>query len=269
MKIFKSIIVLISLFMLLISCSNSGKSKTPESAREILEKTYDKYSDLFKNDAKELKTIDAKITVKGGANLPMGEGGEMPMEIDVALEMKAKQPQMFYLDISGNLGNAILVASGKDGETGKPKATLMLPSTKQFAVLDAPDNFMNQIPEDEQEEEQKKEEILEKAILEHEGMVNLKNGRAHKIIIKSKNPSENSHVVVYILDKKWDPARLEMYEAGENKAVVEFEKLDLNKNISDREFMPNTEGYKEVTQNQIVTIIMMQVMASMMQKGQE
>ncbi len=49
--------------------------------------------------------------------------------------------------------------------------------------------------------------------------------------------------------------------------VVEFEKLEINEKVPASQFVPNTEGYTEISQDELGTVIMMQVMSAMMQGG--
>lgn len=257
--------------MLITSCARSSDNpKDPKDPKQILEKTVEKYRELVKKDGKGVKSMEAKVSIKGGGQLPMGDSGSMPLDVDAIVEVYVSQPHNLYIDISGNLGNAKFIVSGKE----KPTATIMLPSTKQFATIDVPEQIKEQIdkaqePKEDPQEPDPMEEFWKKAILEYDGTENLKIGKAHKIIIKPKDPTEKGYLTAYILDGKWDPARLEVTEEGGSNIVIEFEKLELNAKIPDEKFVPDTEGYTEVTQQTIVGSIMMQVMSSMMQKSTE
>lgn len=255
--------------VLITSCAKS--SDNPKDPKQILEKTVEKYRELVKKDGKGVKSMEAKVSIKGGGQLPMGDSGSMPLDIDAIVEIYVSQPHNLYIDISGNLGNARFVVSGKE----KPTATIMLPGTKQFATMDVPDQIKKQIDKAQEPEEadsqepDSMEELWKQVILEYDGTENLKIGKAHKIIIKPKDPAEKSFLTAYILDGKWDPARLEITEEGGSNLLVEFEKLELNAKIPDEKFVPDTEGYTEVTQQAITASIMMQIMSSMMQKSTE
>lgn len=255
--------------VLITSCAKS--SDNPKDPKQILEKTVEKYRELVKKDGKGVKSMEAKVSIKGGGQLPMGDSGSMPLDIDAIVEIYVSQPHNLYIDISGNLGNARFIVSGKE----KPTATIMLPGTKQFATMDVPDQIKKQIDKAQEPEEadsqepDSMEELWKQVILEYDGTENLKIGKAHKIIIKPKDPAEKSFLTAYILDGKWDPARLEITEEGGSNLLVEFEKLELNAKIPDEKFVPDTEGYTEVTQQAITASIMMQIMSSMMQKSTE
>lgn len=267
MKFAKNILFIFLASMLIMSCSESAvKSGDPKDAKEILKKTIDKYIDLIKEDGKKVKSVEAKVSIKGGGQLPMGESGGMPLDIDANIDIYASKPRNLYLEISGNLGNARVVISGKEEQT----ATLMLPGMKQFATMDVPEQLTKEIEEaQDPQANDRMEEFWKQVILEYEGTENLEAGKAHKIIIKPKDPVEKSFITVYILDGKWDPARLEFSEEGGSNLLVDFEKLEVNTKIPDERFVPDTEGYTEVSQQQITTAIMMQIMSSMMQKSAE
>ncbi len=145
----------------------------------------------------------------------------------------------------------------------------MLTDTKQFATLDIPEGALGQPAEDEGETEEtpKIEELWEQAIVTYDGTEDTKLGKAHKIILKPKDPAEDTIVTVHILDGKWDPARLEFSKAEEVSLVVEIDKLEINAKIPGSKFVPNTEGYTGVTQEQLWNILMMQAMGAMMQGG--
>lgn len=258
--------------MLITSCAKSSDNpKDPKDPKQILEKTVEKYRELAKKDGKGVKSMEAKVSIKGGGQLPMGDSGSMPLDIDAIVEIYVSQPHNLYLDISGNLGNAKFIVSGKE----KPTATIMLPATKQFATMDVPDQIKKQIDKAQEPEEvdsqepDSMEDLWKQVILEYDGTENLKIGKAHKIMIKPKDPAEKSFLTVYILDGKWDPARLEITEEEGSNLLIEFEKLELDAKIPDEKFVPDTEGYTEVTQQTIFGSIMMQIMSSMMQKSTE
>jgi outer membrane lipoprotein-sorting protein len=201
----------------------------------------------------------------------MGEGGSMPLDIDAMVEVYISKPHNLYIGISGNLGNARLIVSGKEKST----ATIVLPGTKQFTTMNVPERIKKQIDvfqepkEKDAQEPDPTEDLWKQVILEYDGTENLKTGKAHKIIIKPKDPAEKSSLIAHILDGKWDPARLEITEEEGSNLLLEFEKLEFDTKIPDEKFVPDTEGYTEVTQETIVGSIMMQIMSSMMQKSTE
>ncbi len=251
--------------MLITSCAKSSDNpKEPKDPKQILEKTVEKYR-------KSVKSMEAKVSIKGGGQLPMGEGGSMPLDIDAMVEVYVSKPHNLYIDISGNLGNARFIVSGKE----KPTATIMLPGTKQFATMDVPERIEKwgdsvlEPKEKDPQEPDSIEDLWKQVILEYDGTENLKTGKAHKIIIKPKDPAEKSSLIAYILDGKWDPARLEVNGEGGSNLLLEFEKLEFDVKIPDEKFVPDTEEYTEVTQQTIAASIMMQIMSSMMQKSTE
>jgi len=249
---------------LIVSCASAVYSEeSSEKAKNILEKTVKKYGDMFKEDAEGVKSIAAKISIKGGTQVPMGDSGSMPMDINAGIEVYVSRPNNLYLAISGNLGNANIVVSGDEAVT----ATLILPTTMQFATMDVPEDVVKTAKKEETEEEPfDMEDLWKDAVVTYEGTEKVTAGKAHKIKIKSNDPADKGSVNVYILDNKWDPARLEINDEEGGTIVVDFEKLEVNAKIPDSKFVPNTEGYTEVSQKDITTVIMMQVMGAMMQQ---
>ena len=264
-KFVRSLSTVTLAFVLIAFCTSAVYSQeSSEKAKQILEKTFNKYMDLIKKDGKGVKSVAAKLSLKGGGQFPMGDNA-MPLELDVTLEIYVQRPNDFYISIAGNVGNATIIITGDEKKT----ATIMFPSTKQFATVDVPDDMFGQQPEGEEEtgEEPKIEELWEKAIVTYEGTEDTKLGKAHKIILKPKDDSEEGIVTIHILDGKWDPARFELSKTDEVSLVVEIEKLEVNANISGKQFVPDTEGYTEVTQDQLMVLVMMQVMGAMGQGG--
>lgn len=236
-----------------------------EEAKQILEKTAKKYDDLLKKDGKEIKSVVAKISIVGGGQLPMDDAGGMPLDVNLGLELYFKRPYNLYLELAGNLGNIKLVVTGEEKKT----ATVILPTTNQFAIIDVPEEIAEKIQTNDVESEEpgKIEELWEKAEIIYQGTEKLKAGKAHKITLKSKNPADKEMATVFILDKKWDPVRIEISDGEEGKVTINIEKLELNAKVPDKQFVPNTTGYAEVSQDQLVTVLMMQVMGAMMQGG--
>jgi len=263
----KNLLAFFLVFALAASCISIAYSQgSSEKAKQILERAFQKYRDLFKKDARGLNSVAAKISIKGGGEMPMGESGDMSLDVDATVEIYAARPHNLYLDISGNLGNAKLAVTGKE----KVTATIILPSTKQFATIDVPQKVLQEAQEGDPQEPERIKEFWEEVILTYEGTENIKAGKAHKITIKPKDPAEKSFVTAHILDDRWDPARFEINDPEEgNKLVVEFEKLELNINIPDERFVPDTQGYTQVSDKDITTAIMMQIMTAVMQQSKE
>ena len=252
-----AVLVLAAFFTSVVCMADSDKK-----AKEILSKTYDKYTDIIKKGGDEVKSLAAKITIKGSGQVPMGSsGGVMPMNVNATLELYFAKPRNVYVGLTGNLGNATIVVSGDP----QMVATIMLPGTKQFAKIDVPEETTSGMDET-AEKPPSAEEALKDVNLSYEGTADTKLGKAHKIGIRPDN-SEEGGVTLYILDGKWDPARVDINVEGKAKVTVEFEKLELNKNISDKRFVPDTAGLTEISKDQLGTVIMMQVMGAMMQGG--
>lgn len=255
--------------MMTASCSKSDEVGTPEKAKQILEKSFQKYSELTKKEGRDVRSVVAKAIIKGRGQLPLGGGsGNMPMNVDAAVEIYAAKPRNLYLDISGNLGNAKIIIVEKEQ---KATVTVILPATKQFAIMDMPEQVVKKTqPEGAQKPETDQfEEFLKQASLEYGGTEGTKAGKAHKIIIRSNKPEDKGVVTAYILDRKWDPQRIEIASGEGGLVTVEFEKLELNVDIPDKKFVPDTQGYTQVNNQQLMSVIMMQLMAGMMQPQQQ
>jgi len=264
MKRFKNnFLTIISIFTLTLLCISMAYSAgNSQKAQDILKKATKKYGNFFKKDSKELQNFAAELSIKGGGMVPMGGSG-MPLDIDAKVELYVAQPKNMYLNISGSLGNATIVVTGEEKQT----ATILLPSTKQYAVMDVPENPITQIDEEDPEQEPFDiEKLPEDVILEYEGMHNTKLGKAHKIIVKSKDNTNEGSVAVYILDKKWDPARFEINDPEKGTLSIEVNKWKVNEKISKDTFELKTSGYTLVPEKQILGVIMMQVMNAMMQQ---
>jgi len=261
-KFVKSLsIITLALVLTTFCVSALHAEESSEKAKGILKKAFNKYVDLIKKDGKGIKTVAAKLSLKGGGNVPMGNSS-MPLDLDVVLEIYVERPRNIYISLAGNLGNAIVVVSG-----AKKEVTFMLPNTKQFATLDVPEEVFDTEPEAEGEPEKEPniEELWEEAIVTYEGTEQTKTGKAHKIVLKPRDTSETSVVTIHILDGKWDPARFELNDTEKGNLVVEIENLEVNKKISKGKFVPKTEGYVGVTQDELLMTVMMQVMGAMQQ----
>ena len=254
------VVLILAAFCASVVCVAASDKK----AEEILRKTYEKYTDLLKKSGNDIKSVAAKITIKGGGELPMGDsGGGMPLNLDATLELYFAQPRNLYVGLTGNLGNAIAIVTGE----AKKVATIILPGTKQFAKIDVPEEVMEDMDEA-SEEPPPADEVFKDANLTYDGTAETKLGKAHKIKVQSNNPeSEEGTVTVYILDGKWDPVRVDISAEEKANLVIEFEKLEINEKISGNQFVPNTQGYAEISQDELVTVIGMQIMGAMMQGG--
>ncbi len=256
-----SVILLMAAF-----CASAVYSAgSADKARQILEKTSEKYSVLLNENDEGIKSIAAKISIKGGGQVPMGGGGgSMPLDVDMAIEIYFSRPKNLYLGISGSLGNAVIVASG----TEKVVTTIILPSMKQFAVIDMPEDIAEKTQKyNPQEPNNEIEKMWDEAILVYDGMQNMKAGKAHKITIKAKDPMEEGSATVYILDGTWDPVGIEIKDPEKGALVIEFEQLELNTKISKSQFVPDTKGYTKIKSEDLLGAVMMQVMGAMMQSG--
>ncbi len=266
-KLAKNLLTTLLVFALTASLISAVYSQeSSEKAKQILEKTVKKYSDILKKSSDDMKSFATKLSIKGGGQVPMGDAGGMPLGIDIAIEIYVAKPHNLYLDLSGNLGNITVVVGGKE----KVTATIMLSSTKQFATMDVPIEAIKKIQEEAEEDDPEKpermEELWEALILGYEGTENVKAGKAHKITVKSRDPAEKGSVIVYILDGKWDPVRVEVVSEEAN-ASMEFDKLEINANIPDERFVPNTAGYTPISEKDLKTALMMQLMTAMMQQN--
>ena len=94
----------------------------------------------------------------------------------------------------------------------------------------------------------------------------MKTGTAHKIVIDPQDSSEKAAITVYILDGKWDPVKFEI-ASEEANAIIEFDMLEVNARIPDERFVPNTAGYTPISEKDLKTALMMQLMTAMMQQN--
>lgn len=263
-KLAKNLLTTLLVFALTASLISAVYSQeSSDKAKQILEKTVKKYTDMIKESG-DMKSFAAKLSIKGGGQIPMGGG--MPLGVDIAIEIYVAKPHNLYLDLSGNLGNATVVVGGKEEIT----ATIMLSGTKQFATMAVPIEAIKKIQEEADEEDpekpEKMEELWEALILGYEGTENVKAGKAHKITITPRDSAEKGSIIVYILDGKWDPARIEIVSEKAN-GIIEFDMLEINAKISDDRFVPNTAGYTPISEKDLKTALMMLLMTAMMQQN--
>jgi len=266
-KLAKNLLTTLLVFTLTASLTSAVYSQeSSEKAKQILEKTAKKYTDMIKESSEDMKSFAAKLSIKGGGQVPMGEAGAMPLGVDIAIEIYVAKPHNLYLDLSGNLGNATVVVGGKEEVT----ATIMLSGTKQFATMPVPIDAIKKIQEEADEEDPERPEKMEKfweaLSLSYEGTEKVKAGTVHKIVIDPQDSSGKAAITVYILDGKWDPVRIEVVSEEAN-AIIEFEKLEINANIPDERFVPNTAGYTPISEKDLKTALMMQLMTAMMQQN--
>jgi len=266
-KLAKNFLTALLVFALTASLVSAVSAASSDKAKEIIEKTVEKYSDMIKKDGKDMKSFAAKISIKGGGQVPMGQGGGMPLSVDAAIEIYVAKPHNMYLEISGNLGNAIVVVGGDE----KVTATIMLTGTKQFATMDVPDNAIKEFQKEEETatvEPGRMEDFYKSVILSYEGTENVKAGKAHKIVIDPQDSAEKASITVYILDGKWDPVKF-VIASEEANAIIEFDRMEVNAKIPASRFVPNTAGYAQISEKDLTTALMMQVMAAMMQQAQQ
>ena len=165
-KLAKNLLTTLLVFAITASLISAVYSQeSSEKAKQILEKTVKKY--MIKKSSEDMKSFAAKLSIKGGGQVPMGEAGGMPLSVDAVIEIYVAKPHNLYLDLSGNLVNATVVVGGEE----KVTATIMLTGTKQFATMDIPDNAIKEFQKEESApvESGKMEEFFEEVILSYEG----------------------------------------------------------------------------------------------------
>jgi len=163
-----------------------------------------------------------------------------------------------FLNLVGNLGNFTIVIPDKKPQT----ATALFPTMKQFAIFPVPEKTFGGI------KPYNRTKFWQETILSYGGLQTTKQGKAHKIIIKSTKPSQKETMNIYILDSKWDPVRVEVNDPIGGNTTIEFEQILLNASIPTSKFVPDTKGYTQVSKEQLSSLIMMNMMASNMQKNQ-
>ncbi|MBM3211873.1 hypothetical protein FJZ33_06630 [Candidatus Poribacteria bacterium] len=262
MRVLKNFTVVFLVFILATACARSANN-SPEKAKEIMEKSFQKYSDLLEKDGKNYKSLALKATIKGKGEFPMGDTeNKMPITLDSVVEAYYVKPGNMNIEISGNLGNAKIIATNKEKDT----ATIILPGIKQFATISLPKQLSQQAQEPNPNEPDRMEKFFQSSILEYLGTEKTKSGKAHKILIKSSEPNDKGTITAYILDRKWDPARFDINNSEGGLIAIEFERLEFNANVPDSKFVPDTAGFTKVNNQQITAAIMMQLMSSMMQQ---
>ena len=228
-------------------------------AREILEKVLLKYDGLFRDDGKGIKSVASRLSIKGDMSTKAGNTGSNMLNIDVSVELYASQPNSYYMNVSGNLGNLLIVIPDK-----KPlMATLVLPNTRQFATMNFPEKNARSF--EKLQSERDRNQMWKDLILEYEGIQDMKSGKAHRIKVRSKKPSNKQITTFYILDKRWDPVRIEMDDPTRARFVIDIDKLEFNGKIPAEQFTTETKGYTKITQQQVTAALMMQIMSAAMQ----
>jgi len=265
-KFAKNFLTALLVFALTASLVSAVSADSSDEAKRIIGKVVDKYSDVMKKDGKDMKSFEAEISIKGGGQVPMGEGGGMPLSVDANLKIFVAKPHNLYLELTGNLGNAIVVVGGKD----KVTATIMLTGTKQYATMDVPDNAIKEFQQEESvtEEPGKMEDFYKAVTLSYEGTEKVAAGKAHKIVIDPQDSAEKASITVYILDGKWDPVKF-VIKSDEANAVIEFIKMKMNPKINPLQFVAQIAGYTLISEKDLTTALMMMLMTAMMQQAQQ
>lgn len=256
-KFVRSFLILIvaSMFITLFNSAVLSQQSS-EKARQILEKTFEKYGDLFKENGKGLWSVVSKLSIKSKANVAKSE--RTSIDLNAMVELYIMKPYNFFLNIAGGSGSVQIVIPGK-----KPLvATAILPVTKQFTTVTISEKAFKGIQLSD------REKFWEGIILNYYGIQNTKAGKAHKINMRSRKPSEKGSSTIYILDEKWDPVRLEINDPASGSTVIELEELKLNMNIPREKFVPKVKGYTQISGSQLTINAIMQMIAPAAQKTQ-
>jgi len=254
--------VLIIISVVINISAQSGYSQEPaQKAKMVLEKFFQKYDALFKDGMQGVNSAVCKMSIKGAGridtmkqseNMP----GNAPLLVDAKLELYVAQPNKMFFNITGNLGNVAIVIPDKKPLT----ATALFPVSKQFATFAVPEQIFGGI------KPYNRDKFWQGTILSYGGLQTTKQGKAHKIIMKSTKPTIKETTTVYILDNKWDPVRVEITDPVGGNTTVEFEQILLNTAIPAEKFVPNTKGFAQVSKEQLTSLIMMNMMSSSIQK---
>jgi outer membrane lipoprotein-sorting protein len=247
--------------IIIISASSVYSQESQQKAKMILDKFFQKYDALFKVDMKGVNSAVCKMSIKGSGRIDtMKQAGNMqgtpPLIVDAKIELYVAQPNKMFFNITGNLGNVAIVIPDKKPLT----ATALFPVTKQFATFAVPEKIFGGI------KPYNRDKFWQETVLSYGGLQTTKQGKAHKIVMKSTKPSIKETTTVYILDNKWDPVRVEVNDPVGGNTIVDFEQIMLNTAIPAEKFMPNTKGFTQVSQEQLTSLIVMNMMTSNMQK---
>jgi outer membrane lipoprotein-sorting protein len=255
-------IVLITTFLASVCYSQDSSQK----ARSILEKMFKKYDALFAEDMKGINSsvaqrnvsAIAKMSIKGQGRLDPRSTTTPPLLMDAKIELYVTQPNKIFLNITGNMGDIQIVIPDKKPMT----ATTILPSTKQFATMPVPQSTFRGF------QPQSREKFWLETNLTYGGTQMMKQGKVHKIIMKSTNPKLKETSIAYILDQKWDPVRFEVNDPVGGNTIVDFDEISLNAVIPPDKFIPKTSGFTQVSKEQFTGLIMMQILTSTMPNKQ-
>jgi outer membrane lipoprotein-sorting protein len=255
-----SILIIISALMS-ITIQSGYSQVPPQKAKMVLDKFFQKYDALFKDGMKGVNSAVCKMSIKGAGRIgTTKQSGNMqgnpPLILDAKMELYVAQPNRMFFNIIGNLGNVSIVIPDKKPLT----ATALFPVTKQFASFPVSEKIFGGI------KPYNRDKFWQETVLTYGGLQTTKQGKAHKIIMKSTKPSIKETTTVYILDNKWDPVRLEVNDPVGGNTTVDIEQIMLNTTIPPEKFVPNIKGFAQVSQEQLTSLIMMNMMTSNMQK---
>jgi outer membrane lipoprotein-sorting protein len=257
---FISVLLIISI-LINFSASTGYSQEPPQKAKVVLEKFFQKYDALFKEGMKGVNSAVCKMSIKGAGRIDTLKqsknlSGNAPLLIDAKIELSVAQPNRMFFNIMGNLGNVTVIIPDKKPLT----ATALFPVTKQFATFAVPEKVFSGI------KPYNRDKFWQETVLKYGGLQTTKQGKAHKIIMKSTKPSIKETTTVYILDNKWDPVRVEINDPIGGNTTIEIEQITLNTRIPAEKFVPNTKGYAQVSKEQLTSLIMMNMMTANMQK---
>ena len=257
-----SVFLLISMLMSFYTSIGYSQTSSPK-AKMILGKFFQKYDALFTDGMKGINSAVCKLSIKGAGRINTGKQsgnvpGNVPLLIDTKMELYVAQPNKMFFNLTGNLGNVTIVIPDKKPLT----ATALFPNMKQFAIFSVPEKIFGGI------KPLNREKFWQETILSYGGLQTTKQGKAHRIIMKSTKPSQKETTNIYILDNKWDPVLIEVNDPVGGNTTVEFEQIMLNARIPIEKFVPNTSGYTQVSKEQLSSLIMMNMMSANMQKKQ-
>lgn len=232
---------------------------TERKARDIIVRALQKYDDLFEDEDGKQKGVKVNMTVNGENRIKMGTSNSVPVVIDMDVQMYLAQPGVICFDISGNLG------SFKGLMDDENMLTLSLPSTKQFAITTIPSRYLRLLKLL-RTKDYNNESIWKDVSLKYVGSKMLKQGKTHVIKIEPQRVMDWKAVMVYILDKKWDPIRLEAVNTSNGVLNAEVNELKFVSNMPDERLKLDINGYTQLTPQQILSAIMVQSMSETMQK---
>jgi outer membrane lipoprotein-sorting protein len=253
----KQFYILVAILFIVLLCTTGYTQSPNQKAKAILEKFFTKYEMLFSDTAKSTNTAVCKMSIKGVGRLDTSKSStNAPLLIDTKAELYVANPSKMCINLKGNMGNVSIVVPDK-----KPMAAVALfPDSKQYATISVPQRMFGGV------NPSSREKFWQESTLNYMGLQDTKQGKAHKIIIKSTRPTQKEATTIFILDKKWDPIRIELSDPKSGSTVVDFDQILLNSIIPPEKFVPNTKGYTQVSKEQLTGILMMNIMASTMVK---